>query len=395
MSLDLLEKYAKIVYYCSHCRLCSIANYHELKDWKPICPSGEYFKFESYFSSGRMELIRGLIEGKLKNTTPETIKKIAFGCQVCGGCYVQCKDFTALGETQNQVHTFEDLRTAIVDMYGPLEKHKEMADDTTKDHNPYKVSNETRFDWLEGKKIPEGKKTVYFAGCTASFREPEIAKATVKLLEDLGIEFSILGSDEWCCSSPLLRTGQRSVAMPLIEHNYEVLKAKGIETIITSCAGCYQTLKNDYPKMLGKDLGIKIVHSCEIFDKKIKKGELKLNGKSIKITYHDPCHIARHANIRKAPRRVLNNIPKVVFEEFERHGKNAWCCGAGGGVRKAFPDFANWTAEQRILEADQIEGLEAIVSTCPFCKSNLKATVDRMGRKYKVIDLTELLLECQ
>ncbi|MHA1301730.1 MAG: (Fe-S)-binding protein, partial [Candidatus Helarchaeota archaeon] len=201
--------------------------------------------------------------------------------------------------------------------------------------------------------MPEGKKTVYFAGCTASFREQEIAKATVKLLEDLGIEFSILGSDEWCCSSPLLRTGQRSVAMPLIEHNYEVLKAKGIETIITSCAGCYQTLKNDYPKMLGKDLGIKIVHSCEIFDKKIKKGELKLNGKSIKITYHDPCHIARHANIRKAPRRVLNNIPKVVFEEFERHGKNAWCCGAGGGVRKAFPDFANWTAEQRILEADQ------------------------------------------
>ena len=251
MYMDILEKYEKIVYYCSHCRLCSIADYHELKDWKPICPSGEYFKFESYFASGRMELIRGIIEGKLKNTSIDTIKKIVFACQVCGGCYVQCKDYTALGETQNQVHTFEDLRTAIVDEYGALDKHKEMADDMTNDHNPYKTSNEKRFDWLEGKKIPEGKKTVYFAGCTASFREQEIAKATVELLEKMGIEFSVLGSDEWCCGSPLLRTGQRKVALPLIEHNFEVLKSKGIETIITSCAGCYQTIKNDFPKLLG------------------------------------------------------------------------------------------------------------------------------------------------
>ncbi len=394
MSLDILEKYAKIVYYCSHCRLCSIANYHELKDWMPICPSGEYFKFESYFSSGRMELIRGLIEGKLKNTTPETIKKIVFACQVCGGCYVQCKDFTALGETQNQVNTFEDLRTAIVDMYGPLEKHKEMADDTVADHNPYKEPHTKRFAWLEGKEFSKDSNTLYFAGCTASYREQEIAKATVDLLQAIGQDFTIFTDEEWCCTSPLLRTGQRSAAMPIIEHNFKVFKDRGIKTIITSCAGCYQTLKNDYPMMLGEKFDIKIVHSCELIDKKIKKGELKLKGTNLKVTYHDPCHIARHANIRKSPRRVLKAIPNLDFEEFKRHGKNAWCCGAGGGVRKAFPDFTNWTAEQRILEADEIKDLEVIVSTCPFCKSNIKATVERMGRKYKVIDLTELVLDC-
>lgn len=392
MSLDQLEKYAKIVYYCVHCRLCSIANYHELKDWVPICPSGEYFKFESYFSSGRMELIRGLLEGELKNTNPDTIKKITFGCQVCGGCFTQCEDYTALGETQNQVETFEDLRTAVVDMYGPLKPHEEMANDITIDHNPYKTSNEKRFDWLEGKTIPEGSKTIYFAGCTAAYREPEIAKATVELLEAAGQEFSILGSDEWCCASPLLRTGQRKVAMPIIEHNYELLNSKGIETIITSCAGCYKTLKYDYPKFLGKKLDFKVIHSCEFFEKKILSGELQLKGQNLKITYHDPCHIARHANIRKSPRRVINAIPNLIFEEFQRNGKNAWCCGAGGGVRKAFQDFATWTAQQRILEADKIKDLEAIVSTCPFCKSNLKATVESMGRKYKVMDLTELLL---
>ncbi len=394
MSLDLLEKYSKIVYYCSHCRLCSIANYHLLKDWVPICPSGEYFKFESYFSSGRMELIRGLLEGELKRTKTETIMKIAFGCQVCGGCYTQCSDHTALGETQQQVETFEDLRTALVDMYGALPKHQELADDTTKDHNPYKDSNNNRFNWLEGKNIPAGSKTIYFAGCTASFREQEIAKATVNLLEAVGQDFSILGPDEWCCGSPLLRTGQRKVAMPLIEHNYNILKERGIERIITSCAGCYQTIKNDYPKFLGKKLDIKIVHSVQFFQNKIKSGELKLKGKDLKITYHDPCHIARHANIRKAPRKVIEAIPNIKFEEFQRNKKNAWCCGAGGGVKKAFGDFANWTANQRILEADKIKDLQAIVSTCPFCKNNLKQAVERMGRKYRVMDLTELLQEC-
>jgi heterodisulfide reductase subunit D len=392
--MEILEKYDKIVYYCSHCRLCSIANYHELKDWVPICPSGTYFGFESYFAVGRIELIRGLIEGDVP-TDAEDLLQIIYACQVCGGCYVQCKDHTALGAVQNQVEAFEDLRTAIVDAgIGPMPAHLEIKEDTLKLKNPYKTPNEQRFDWLEGRKVGEGKDVVYFAGCTASFREKEIAQATVDILNKLGIEFSILGSDEWCCGSPMLRSGLRKDAMELIEHNYKALVDSGAKTVITSCAGCYKTLIQDYPKLLGKDkLDFKVIHTSQLFLKELKKRGVSLGNQDITITYHDPCHLSRHAAVRKDPRRLIGMLPGIKFIEFKRNNKQAWCCGAGGGVKKAFPDFALWTSQERVKEADEIENLDAIVSTCPFCKRNLKDGVDALGRKYKVLDLTEVLLK--
>ncbi|MHA1266345.1 MAG: (Fe-S)-binding protein [Candidatus Helarchaeota archaeon] len=392
--MEILEKYEKIVYYCSHCRLCSIANYHELKDWQPICPSGSYFGFESYFAVGRIELIRGLIEGDVPPDA-EDLLQIVYGCQVCGGCYVQCKDHTALGAVQNQVETFEDLRTALVDSgIGPMPAHIEIKEDTLKYHNPYKTENERRFDWLEGRKVSDKKEILYFAGCTASFREKEIAQATVDLLNKLGIEFSILGSEEWCCGSPMLRSGLRKDAIEIMEHNYKVITESGAKTVITSCAGCYKTLILDYPKLLGKErLPFKVVHTSQLLKKELKAKGIQLKPQNRTITYHDPCHLSRHASVRKDPRKVIGMIPELTFTEFQRNNKQAWCCGAGGGVKKAFPDFALWTSKQRILDADEIENLDAIVSTCPFCKRNLKEGCEALGRSYEVLDLTELVLK--
>ncbi len=393
--MEILEKYSKIVYYCSHCRLCTIANYHELKDWVPICPSGSYFGFESYFAVGRMELIRGLLEGDVKPDA-EDVLQIVFGCQVCGGCYIQCKDFTALGAVQNQVETFEDLRTALVDSgIGPMPAHLEIKEDIQTYQNPYKKPNEQRFDWLAGRKVSEKQEPiVYFAGCTASFREKEIAQATVDVFNKLGVEFSILGSEEWCCGSPLLRSGLRKDAMEVIEHNYQAILKSGAKTVVTSCAGCYKTLTQDYPLLLGKEkLEFEVVHSCQFFKDQIQTKGIKLKPQKITITYHDPCHLSRHASVRQDPRKLIEMIPGITFIEFQRNNKNAWCCGAGGGVKKAFPEFALWTGKERIVEADAIENLKAIVSTCPFCKRNLKDSADALGRKYQVIDLTELLLK--
>lgn len=392
--MEILEKYEKIVYYCSHCRLCSIANYHELKDWVPICPSGSYYGFESYFSVGRIELIRGLLEGDV-STDAEDLLQIIYACQVCGGCFVQCKDHTALGAVQNQVETFEDLRTAIVDTgIGPMPAHIEIKEDTLKFHNPYKTENSKRFDWLEGRKVSDNKETVYFAGCTAAFREKEIAQATVDLLNKLGIEFSVLGSDEWCCGSPMLRSGLRKDAIEIMEHNYNKIIESGTKRVITSCAGCFKTLSQDYPKLLNKEkLGFEVIHTSQLLKTELKKKGISLKPQKMTITYHDPCHLARHASVRKDPRKVLNMIPNLNFIEFQRNNKQAWCCGAGGGVKKAFPDFALWTSQERVKEADAIENLDAIVSTCPFCKRNIKDGVDALGRKYDVLDLTELVLK--
>jgi len=78
-------------------------------------------------------------------------------------------------------------------------------------------------------------------------------------LNKLGVEFQILG-EEWCCGSPLIRTGQTKTALELAIHNIEKFQEAGIKQLITSCAGCYRTLKVDYPKKFELTYDFEILH---------------------------------------------------------------------------------------------------------------------------------------
>lgn len=75
-----------------------------------------------------------------------------------------------------------------------------------------------------------------------------------------------------------------------------------------------------------------------------------------------------------------------------RNRENAWCCGAGGGVKETNPEFAAWTAAQRIDEAKDTLA-SAIVSGCPGCESLLGNTISKNGDVIKVYDLVEILAE--
>jgi Fe-S oxidoreductase len=74
----------------------------------------------------------------------------------------------------------------------------------------------------------------------------------------------------------------------------------------------------------------------------------------------------------------------------ERIREYAWCCGAGGGVLEAYPDFATWTAAERLAEA-KATGAEAIVSACPWCEMNFGDTVKTQDEKIKVYDIIDLV----
>jgi Fe-S oxidoreductase len=82
----------------------------------------------------------------------------------------------------------------------------------------------------------------------------------------------------------------------------------------------------------------------------------------------------------------------VKIVEMPRNRENAWCCGSGGGVKSAFPDFALWTAGERVKEAESV-GVDTIVTSCPFCVRNLTDAVEELGKPFKVYDLSEILSE--
>ena len=75
----------------------------------------------------------------------------------------------------------------------------------------------------------------------------------------------------------------------------------------------------------------------------------------------------------------------------ERIREYSYCCGAGAGVKSAFPDFALHTAQTRIGEAEDT-GADILTSACPFCSTNLQDGLKKSGSKLKFYDISELLL---
>lgn len=232
---------------------------------------------------------------------------------------------------------------------------------------------------------------LYYTGCMASYRLDSIAKSTIELLKKAGVDFKMLGENEWCCGSVLLRTGNRELAREVAEHNVKAFKDAGIDTIVTSCAGCYKTLRNDYPELAGLD-GIKVLSSPEFILELIKDGRIKLKSPGQKITFHDPCHLGRHSNVYDAPREVLKSIEGVELVEMARNRENSRCCGSGGGVKSGFGELANKMADVRIDEAEAT-GANIVTSPCPFCTYALDDAAKRNGRTIKAVDFAELMLE--
>ena len=214
---------------------------------------------------------------------------------------------------------------------------------------------------------------LYFRGCTAREKQTDIAEATERLLEIAGVDFHTL-DDEKCCGSVLLRTGFIDEAQNQIKKNTETLKG---QKIITSCAGCYKTLKEDYE-------GLDVIHISQLLDELIREGKLNFSKRDLNVTYHDSCHLGRHCNVYDEPRNVIQSVADIT--EMENIRENSLCCGAGGGVKSAYPEIANQMASLRIAQAKET-GCKTLVTPCPFCKLNLE------NDDIEVVDLTEFLVK--
>ena len=170
--------------------------------------------------------------------------------------------------------------------------------------------------------------------------------------------------------------------------NVDALNSLGVDKIVTSCSGCNSVLREEYEDFGGLDADV--MHSLELVDELIQSGDIELK-KPVKkkVTYHDPCHLGRYTGVYDAPRRILEAIPGVELVEMPRNKANAFCCGAGAGVRTAYPDFAAWVAGERVREAEST-GASAIVTACPFCEQNLG---EATGPGMEMLDILELVRE--
>ena len=226
-------------------------------------------------------------------------------------------------------------------------------------------------------------------------RQVDTLKSMMKVLNAAGKEIA-MSREEWCCGSIALRIGDEKTLLELVKHNIEDFKRRGTKTLFTACAGCYRTWKKDYPELVGEALPFEVKHITEILIDLLNNNQIPFRKEleSVKVTYHDPCHLGRHMNLYNIPREVIKKIPGVELIEMKRNRNNAWCCGAGGGVKSQFPDLAIDISKERIIEAVET-GAQLLVTSCPFCIGNLSDAWKQMDSniqsKIEVVDVIDFI----
>ena len=370
-----------IIHRCFRCGYCKFT--YDYNDFN--CPSYKKYRFETYSTGGRLWLMYGVINGDLQWS--ENLANVLYACPTCGNCMENCRfdKFNFL-----LVDMIEAARAEAVKNGFCPEKQKALLERTTNTelYNPYGEPNSDNEELKKKYDLPDEAEWVYFIGCTSNYRQKDLRDATIRFLKKANINFTLI--DEHCCCSPIMRTGQISPVQDIMNYNIAKIKNAGASKVITSCAGCYRTLKKDWLKF-GAEYDFEVFHTIELVKKLLDEEKIKIKSEYNKtITYHDPCHLGRHMGVYDIPRDVIKQIPGVNFVEMERNRENAWCCGAGGGVKIGFPEWAVEISGERLEEAKET-GATVLSSVCPFCRTNLSDANEKYTMGFEVLDLIEIL----
>ncbi|MGI9667419.1 MAG: heterodisulfide reductase-related iron-sulfur binding cluster [Acidimicrobiia bacterium] len=249
--------------------------------------------------------------------------------------------------------------------------------------NPYGVDQNTRDDWtdaldFEVKRLGEPGVTAEYlmwVGCAGSFddRNRNVTISTARLLHKAGVDFGILGSKELCTGDPARRTGNEYVFQGLALQNIETLNELGVDTIITQCPHCFNTLSNEYPQFGGE---YQVRHHSEILSELVEDGRLVPESTGETIVFHDPCYLGRHNDTFLAPRTIVDSAGVRV--EMKRNGTNSFCCGAGGG-KFWFEEQGGSKVNLERSEEAVGTGADIVATGCPFCYVMIDDGVKEIG----------------
>ena len=243
----------------------------------------------------------------------------------------------------------------------------------------------------------QSPEVLFWVGCAGSFddRYKKVTVAFTKILNKVGINFAVLGTEEGCTGDPARRAGNEFLFQMQAMQNIQVLEGYGIKKIVTACPHCFNTLKNEYPALGGT---YEVLHHSEFLQQLIDADKIRVQDggafKGRKITFHDSCYLGRANDVYDAPREVLQILDAELIE-MKRCRTKGLCCGAGGGQMFKEPEAGNKDINIERIEEALLTGADTIAVACPFCMVMMTDGVKNKEREdsVKVYDLAELLLE--
>jgi fumarate reductase (CoM/CoB) subunit B len=332
-----------------------------------VCPAVDVTKFLGP-TAMRQEMRLVLDPRDSGDRVPDAVRDGLFTCTTCQACWKVCPK-----EIEIPAKAIEKLRAHANRKGLTLPRHQEVAALIRESGRSVPRTGTTFLEQVGGVLEPYGpvKATVgFFIGCMYNMRQVQSALDAMEVLRRNGIRV-IIPKEQVCCGSPLIRTGQLAIIDSLRQRNIETFTSRKIDTVMTMCAGCGSTLKNDYKTPFS------VMDINEILTKYGIEPPARL---PIRATYHDPCHLLRGQGIRDQPRELIRQVVDLVEMP-------SICCGSGGGVRAGNPDEAAALGKRRGEEIKKT-GADIVITSCPFCEFHI------MGHTEKPVkNIATVLLE--
>jgi glycolate oxidase iron-sulfur subunit len=412
------------IYHCIKCGLC-IAH----------CPVYKEVLVEEATPRGKVQLSRYLSEGGLDLS--EDVKDAFFStCLLCGSCVANCPSGV------HGDHLFSGVRWRAVQRYGIDWKKKMMFQLLA---SKWKMSTSAWFGrwarkmfggpWIESKlnagalnveRIPafnekpfsetvpevvkpEGEargRVLYFHGCATNYLYGDIGHAVVDVLNKMGVEV-IIPKDQSCCGLPIFMSGDRETSLQCIRETLKIFARVDVDAVIVDCATCGAALKNEYVHLLKdlRELGEQVtdgeIKAAELLSAKMQDvtvfidahkewlPKLDGNGKKIRVTYHDPCHLVKGQKISAQPRNVLKAIPGVEYVELPGASD---CCGGGGSFQVEHAEISRKITKRKV-DSIRETGAQVLATCCPGCNLTIANHLDPAIRVLHPVQLLQEALK--
>ncbi|ANH37428.1 succinate dehydrogenase/fumarate reductase iron-sulfur subunit [Nocardioides dokdonensis FR1436] len=333
--------------------------------------------------------------------------EVLWNCTNCGACVQQCPV-----DIEHVDHIIDMRRhQVLVESNFPAELNGLFKGLENKG-NPWNMSPSARMDWAKGldfdvKVVGEDIESLdevewlFWVGCAGAYedRAKKTTRAVAELLHMADVSFGVLGNGETCTGDPARRAGNEFVFQGLAMQNVETLTEHKVKKVVSTCAHCFNTLKNEY-----KEFGIEleVTHHTQLLNRLVREGKLTpvqdgAGAHKRSITYHDPCFIGRHNGVYSPPRELLQVLPGAEVVEMERNSERSFCCGAGGARMWMEENTGERINVNRTTEAIGT-GADQIAVGCPFCRVMLsdgltmKQSKGEAREEVEVLDVAQMLL---
>jgi Fe-S oxidoreductase len=389
---------------CVHCGMCADAClfYTETQDPKftpihKLQPMRKVWQQEFTFWGRLMKAI-GLAKPITDEELDEWEELVYDSCTLCGKCSLACpvgNDITYMIRKFREGmiasgHAPEGLKGA---MHRAIEIGSPMGITLATLQAQIKHAEEEL-----GYEVPidvEGAEYMMMLSSAEIAQFHEIIPAVARIFKNAGISWTLC-STAFEGTNTGIQIGSSDLARELVERIVNGAEKLKVKTVISpECGHAYMALRWEGPNLIGRPYKFKVLHILEILEELRKQGKLKTKGKdATRMTYHDPCQIARRGGIVDQPRNLINQFASEFVEMSER-GEHNWCCGGGGGVS------ANERAEERRLQVfskkkqqlDEIK-VDRIVTACSNCRNMLEDGLDHYNMDdIEVVGLTETLVQ--